>query len=191
MSNCRANSASVLSPLTAARATFALKAGEWFRRGRLVIVSPGLQLSWLLSGRNSTYPAVQTFKASSFATGAAALGTFLVLGFTLHNVTEGIGIVAPLVQERPRWPAFVGLAALAGLPAVVGIWLGSYAYSPHWAALALAVGAGAILQVIVEVGGLLMRRAKAQGVSWASTSAVLGVVLGVAVMYGTALLVQA
>src|SRR3954454_5181119 len=65
MSNCRANSASVLSPLTAARATFALKAGEWFRRGRLVIVSPGLQLSWLLSGRNSTYPAVQTFKASS------------------------------------------------------------------------------------------------------------------------------
>jgi hypothetical protein len=39
MSNCRANSASVLLPLTAARATFALKAGEWFRRGRLVIVS--------------------------------------------------------------------------------------------------------------------------------------------------------
>jgi hypothetical protein len=45
-----------------------LKAGEWFRRGRLVIVSPGLQLSWLLSGRNSTYPAVQTFKASSAST---------------------------------------------------------------------------------------------------------------------------
>ena len=31
---------------------------------------------------------------SAFATGAAALGTFLVLGFTLHNITEGIGIVA-------------------------------------------------------------------------------------------------
>src|ERR1700747_855412 len=27
-------------PLTAARATFALKAGEWFRRGRLLMVSP-------------------------------------------------------------------------------------------------------------------------------------------------------
>jgi zinc transporter, ZIP family len=128
---------------------------------------------------------------SAFATGAAALGTFLVLGFTLHNVTEGIGIVAPLVQERPRWPVFIGLAALAGLPAVMGIWLGSYAFSPHWAALALAVGAGAILQVIVEVSGLLIRRSATQGTSWASVSAVLGVILGVAVMYGTALLVQA
>src|SRR5882672_7486798 len=30
----------VRSPLTAASATFALKAGEWFRRGRLLMVSP-------------------------------------------------------------------------------------------------------------------------------------------------------
>src|SRR4051794_9019523 len=44
--------ASVFSPLTAARATFALKAGEWFRRGRLLIVSPALRPSWPTSGRN-------------------------------------------------------------------------------------------------------------------------------------------
>lgn len=127
---------------------------------------------------------------SAFVTGAAALGTFLVLGFTLHNVTEGIGIVAPLVGERPGLPIFAGLAALAGLPAVAGIWLGSYAYSPHWGALALAVGAGAILQVVIEVAGLLMRRSRARGAPWASGSAVAGLFLGVAVMYGTALLVQ-
>src|SRR6185437_16478391 len=39
-SKCSANWAMVRSPLTAARATFALKAGEWFRRGRLLMVSP-------------------------------------------------------------------------------------------------------------------------------------------------------
>jgi hypothetical protein len=83
----------------------------------------------------------------------------------------------------------VGLAALAGLPAVAGIWLGSYAFSPHWAAL--AIGAGAIVEVVVEVGGLMVRRARRQGTSWASAPALAGVFLGVAVMYGTALLVQA
>src|SRR3954463_14741670 len=48
--------ASVFSPLTAAKATFALKAGVWFRRGCLLIVSPALRPSWPTSGRNSTYP---------------------------------------------------------------------------------------------------------------------------------------
>ena len=33
---------------------------------------------------------------------------------------------------------FAALAALAGLPAVAGIWLGSYAFAPHWAALAFS-----------------------------------------------------
>ena len=80
-----------------------------------------------------------------------------------YNITEGIGIVAPLVETRHRLPTFVGLAALAGLPAVAGVWLGSYAFAPHWAALAMAVGAGAIFQVVVEVGLLLLRRARSQG----------------------------
>jgi hypothetical protein len=44
----------------AASATFALKAGVWFRRGRLLIVSPdSLGTACPLSGRNSTYRPVQ------------------------------------------------------------------------------------------------------------------------------------
>src|SRR3954468_13658571 len=49
----------------AAKATFALKAGVWFRRGRLVMVSPVRHAYWPLSGRNSTYPDVQISRASS------------------------------------------------------------------------------------------------------------------------------
>src|SRR4051794_40738030 len=55
-SNCWANSARVFSPFRAARATFALKAGRWFRWGRLLIVAPDPQPSWPPSGRNSTQP---------------------------------------------------------------------------------------------------------------------------------------
>lgn len=127
---------------------------------------------------------------SAFATGAAALGSFLVIGFTLHNITEGIGIVAPLTRQKPSLVFLGGLALLAGLPAVFGIWLGAFAFSPHWAALALAVGAGAILQVVIEVGRLIRRQAQAPSGSTAA-AALSGGGLGIALMYGTALLVQA
>lgn len=127
---------------------------------------------------------------AAFAAGIAGLGTFLVLGFTLHNVTEGIGIVAPLVDSRPSLPTFAGLALLAGAPAILGIWFGSMTYSPHWSALALAVGAGAILQVIVEVSAYLMRNAARQGATWLSPSTLGGLVVGIGVMYATAMLVK-
>jgi len=127
---------------------------------------------------------------AAFAAGIAGLGAFLVLGFTLHNVTEGIGIVAPLVDVRPTWPVFVGLALLAGAPAIPGIWLGSISHSPHWSALALAIGAGAILQVIVEVGAYLMRNAARHGENWLSFSTLSGLLAGVGVMYATAILVK-
>lgn len=126
----------------------------------------------------------------AFAAGAAGLGTFLVLGFTLHNVTEGIGIAAPLVGSRPNLPTFVGLALLAGAPAIVGIWLGSLTYAPHWSALALAIGAGAILQVVIEIGWYLVRNAGRQGSAWLTPSTIGGLVVGVGVMYTTAMLVK-
>lgn len=53
--------------------------------------------------------------------------------------------------------SFVGLALLAGGPAVIGIWTGRLAYSLQWTAIALTVGAGAIAQVVVEVCGLIGR----------------------------------
>jgi hypothetical protein len=50
----------------AVSATFALKAGVWFRRGRLLIVSPDSRgTACPLSGRNSTYRPVQILEAGS------------------------------------------------------------------------------------------------------------------------------
>jgi hypothetical protein len=50
----------------AANATFALNAGVWFRRARLLIVSPDSPgTACPLSGRNSTYRPVQNSGASS------------------------------------------------------------------------------------------------------------------------------
>lgn len=127
---------------------------------------------------------------TAFAVGEAALGSLLVVGFTLHNLTEGIGIAAPLVKSKPTFITFLGLTALAGLPAVLGTWLGVFAFSPHWAAIFMGIGVGAILQVIVEVGSYLARTASKIGGTWLSKISLAGFSAGLMVMYGTALLVN-
>ena len=126
----------------------------------------------------------------AFAAGSAGLGTFLVLGFALHNVTEGIGIAAPMLRVRPPLWTFAALTLLAGGPAVLGMWAGSLAYAPQWSALALAVGAGAILQVMVEVTAYLMRQNSDRQSVLFSPNVLGGFLAGLAFMYATAALIK-
>ena len=127
---------------------------------------------------------------AAFSLGEAALGTFLVLGFTLHNITEGVGIAAPIVRQQPPLIHFVLLALLAGAPAILGTWVGGFAFNPVLATIFLAIGIGAILQVIWEVGKLIAHDSTATNQSlfnWVNLS---GVIVGVALMYFTAFLVK-
>lgn len=126
----------------------------------------------------------------AFAAGSAGLGAFLVMGFTLHNITEGIGIAAPLLKIRPTFRQFVLLTLIAGGPAVLGMWIGSLAYAPHWSALALAIGAGAILQVIIEVTLFMLRNDESRMETLFSKAVMGGLALGITVMYVTAMLVK-
>jgi zinc transporter ZupT len=127
---------------------------------------------------------------AAFVTGQAALGTVLVLGFTLHNITEGVGIAAPLVERNPGLKHFLLLGMLAGMPAMFGAWIGSYAFDPVLAVVFLGIGLGAIMQVVWEVGKLVARDSAVLGeplVSWTNLS---GLVSGIAIMYLTAFLVK-
>jgi zinc transporter ZupT len=125
---------------------------------------------------------------TSYASGEIALGTFLVIGFLLHNTTEGLGIVTPLAHERPRLGSLVLLGALAGVPTILGAWIGGFTYSPAWTAFFLAVGAGAIAQVVYELWRLFARRSGA-GLSAPLNAA--GLLTGMLIMYATGLLVPA
>ena len=123
---------------------------------------------------------------SSFALGRVSLGGFLVIGFMLHNVTEGPAVVAPAARdERPAWWHFVALGLLAGAPVIVGGWIGGLAYSPTIGAFFLALGVGAILQVVWEIGGMV----RGQGGRAASALNLLALLAGLVVMYATDLLV--
>ncbi len=127
---------------------------------------------------------------AAFALGEAALASFLVIGFTLHNVTEGIGIAAPVTKDKPSLKTFIALCLLAGAPAILGAWVGGFAYSPLLATIFLGIGVGAIWQVIVEVGRLLMHDAQKNNESVANWINLAGLTLGIAVMYFTAYFVK-
>ena len=127
---------------------------------------------------------------AAFASGSAGLGTFLVLGFAIHNITEGIGIAAPIAKVKPPLWSFAALALLAGAPAVFGLWLGSLSYGPQWTALALGIGVGAILQVMVEVTAYLLRQQGEARNAWLSPSILAGFLAGIGFMYITAAVVK-
>lgn len=127
---------------------------------------------------------------AAFAAGEAALGTFLVIGFTLHNITEGVGIAAPILRKHPGIKHFILLVLIAGFPAILGTWIGGFAFNPILATLFLAIGVGAILQVVFEVGLLVKKddeKAQVNPLNWVNFT---GFTAGVLVMYFTAFLVK-
>ncbi|HWT25454.1 MAG TPA: ZIP family metal transporter [Solirubrobacteraceae bacterium] len=122
---------------------------------------------------------------TAYATGALALGAFLVVGFALHNTTEGLAIVAPIAHARPRARHLAALGLLAGAPAALGAWIGAAAPNAGVAALLFGVGAGAIVQVIVQLVPTV-RDDRGRSLHPGAVGGVLG---GMALMFATGLLV--
>ena len=122
---------------------------------------------------------------ASYSIGAAALGTFLVIGFILQNITEGLGIVAPILRHKPSLRLLAALGLIGGAPAIAGTWAGGLLYSPALAVLFLSIGAGAVFEVAYEVGRLIRTDAPRRPFTLAS-----GVVAGMAVLYLTGLLIK-
>jgi zinc transporter ZupT len=123
---------------------------------------------------------------SSFALSELALGTTLIVGFMVHNVTEGLGIAAPLAEgRRVGLGRLAALALIAGAPAILGAWIGGFLTNEVLAVLFFSVAVGAALQVVVEVGRYVARRAPGGlGSGWV----VGGFLAGVAIMYLTGLI---
>jgi zinc transporter, ZIP family len=93
----------------------------------------------------------------SASTGEIGLATVLIIGFAVHNATEGFGIVGPLGEVQPSWTWLAVAGLVGGGPVFLGAMLG-YGVSSEPLELAFyAVSAGAILYVIGEIWGAMRR----------------------------------
>ena len=125
---------------------------------------------------------------AAYAVGAATLGTFLVVGFIIQNITEGLGIVVPLANDRPplRTLAFLGL--IGGAPAIVGAWVGGLVNVQALSVLFLAIGAGAVFQVAYAIGRqMVWNNASARARPMTTFG---GVLAGMLVLYLTGVVIK-
>ncbi len=109
-----------------------------------------------------------------------SLAYVLVIGFGLHNATEGFGIVAPLAgdAEPPSW-RFLGLMGLiGGAPTFFGTVVGQAWTSTAVSVLFLALAAGSILYVVMELLNVCRLFASKTVTAW-------GILLGLTLGFAT------
>jgi ZIP family zinc transporter len=123
----------------------------------------------------------------SAKTGAIGLASVLIVGFGLHNATEGFGIVGPLRGVRPSWAWLAGAGLLGGGPTLLGTIVG---YQVHSEALELcfyALAGGAILYVVGEIWGAVRRYGhQTLGLYLLAGGFIVGVATDLIVSYGGA-----
>ena len=124
---------------------------------------------------------------AAYSVGEIALGTFLVVGFIIQNITEGLGIIAPVLRDRPGIGRLALMGLIGGAPAIIGAWIGGYTPSPFLAVLFLAIGTGAIFQVVYEIAKLIQ---KDTGRDTMPLTVFSGVLTGMLVLWVTGLLIK-
>ena len=117
--------------------------------------------------------------------GEISLATVLIIGFALHNATEGFGIVGPLGDVRPSW-RWLGLAGLiGGGPVFLGSVIGYNVTSEPLELAFYALAGGAILYVIGEVWQGMRRYGHRElGLFVLGAGFILAVITDMVVVYG-------
>jgi ZIP family zinc transporter len=121
----------------------------------------------------------------SASNGEIALATVLIVGFALHNATEGFGIIGPLGSVRPTW-GWLGLAGLiGGGPVFLGAIVGYNVTSEPLELAFYGLAGGAILYVIGEVWNGVRRYGHRELGLWLLSAGFLaGVATDLVVVYG-------
>jgi ZIP family zinc transporter len=102
------------------------------------------------------------------AQGAISLAVVLIVGFGLHNATEGFGIVAPMSGDavKPTWRFLLLLGLIGGGPTFVGTLIGQTWTSEALSITFLALAAGSILYVVMQLINVNARLASKTLIAW-------------------------
>lgn len=124
---------------------------------------------------------------AAYSVGAAALGAFLVVGFIIQNITEGLGIIAPILKDSTPFSKLTWMGMIGGGPAIVGAWVGGLSFSQPLAVVFLAIGAGAVFEVAYEIAKMIQKNSAKQPMPLTTFA---GVTVGMLMLYITGLFIK-
>jgi ZIP family zinc transporter len=121
----------------------------------------------------------------SASTGEIGLATVLIIGFAVHNATEGFGIIGPLGDVRPSWGWLAVAGLVGGGPVFLGSMIGYNVTSEPLELAFYSVSAGAILYVIGEVWAAMRRFGHRElGLTMLAAGVFLGAMTEMIIAYG-------
>ena len=153
---------------------------EFAHRTWLDDLTPGKQLALLIAvgiGVHNFGEGLAIGQAA--AASEISLAVTLIIGFGLHNATEGFGICGPMSGEgtQPSWKFLGVLGLIGGAPTFFGTALGHAWTSQAVSIVFLALAAGSILYVVIELLNVGRVLASKMLVTW---GVLLGLFLGFA-----------
>jgi len=151
-----------------------------FRAGPIARLTPAQRLAFFIAlgiGFHNLSEGLAI--GQSAAGGQLRLALVLVIGFALHNATEGFGIVGPLAGEAhlPSWRFLGALGLIAGGPTFIGTVIGQSFQNETVFAAFLALAAGSILYVVIELLAVARKLGHKDMTTWGVLA---GLILGFA-----------
>jgi ZIP family zinc transporter len=177
----------VAPPIAGGEAAATLTAGELAKYeldARRVALRSGMTIAFAIGLHNFAEGLAIGVSAK---TGAIGLATVLIIGFGLHNATEGFGIVGPLGGVRPSWKWLLAAGLVGGGPTFVGTIVGYQVHSNPLELCFYALAGGAILYVVGEIWTAVRRYGyRTLGLYFLAFGFLIGVATDLIVTYGGA-----
>ena len=122
----------------------------------------------------------------SAAKGEISLALLLIIGFGLHNATEGFGIIGPMTAEGevPSWSFLGAMGLIGGGPTFLGTLVGQSFQNDTVFLGFLALAAGSILYVVMELLGVARKLGHKELLTW-------GILLGLLAGFATDMILTA
>jgi zinc transporter, ZIP family len=153
----------------------------WAAPAQARVLSPAQSLSLMIATGIGLHNFSEGLAiGQSAAAGEISLALMLIVGFGLHNATEGFGIVGPFAtsDDRPSWGFLLLVGLIGGGPTFFGTLVGQTWVSEALSVAFLALAAGSILYVVIELLDVCRRGGRKRLVAW-------GLILGLSLGFAT------